>query len=123
MVFWKSGNEKEGAEKENEAAPLSTNPGDGLRLISGAKSLNLNPSTEYQERVSIIPNSQTKFLPSSSLLRNVISEGIRFQGDLHFDMPIRIDGCFSGTLRSSSEVHIFTRAKIKADLKAKSLTS
>ena len=54
-------------------------------------------------------------------LSGLIMEGTRFEGKLSFDNKMRIDGVFTGEMRSESQLIVGKKAKINADIEVRDL--
>ena len=50
-------------------------------------------------------------------LTTILSEDIKFRGNLKFDHTLRINGSFQGTIQSTGELLIGSQGKVEADIK------
>jgi cytoskeletal protein CcmA (bactofilin family) len=81
-----------------------------------ASSIPAAPFESVKEKPMAIPKKETAVSLKTDDITTILGRGSEFEGKLHFEGTLRIDGSFSGEIRSDSVLVIGEGAKINAEV-------
>ena len=100
MTFWKGKNNKKS--KFDLTGPLNAVPVQSHSIPSESATVKVVPAFEEE----LVEEANRK-------VRIAVSSQISFDGILYFDVPVRIDGSFSGDIYSSKTITVSSAASLK----------